>query len=151
MINIYINQKRNNLFFNIFNEKKKKIYYSSIGLEFSNTNISSPLIDYFIHKMFLRFNYLLKKNYYSLKWLRKKVYGGDYKLYFLINYDTEKHTLLKKRIFIFLYLNILNNFDYFTKSLNKNLIEFKIQFTKIIFLNKFSHSGNNFKFRKWWK
>ena len=128
MIRIYINQKKNNLFLNIF-YNNKNIYYNSIGKEgFLSKKISSPMIEFFINKMF---NFL--NSYIALKLSKRKFYKYKYNLL----------TLNKKKILIYLFLNILNSFDnYFISIINS---KFKIKIDRIIFINKFRHGGCKFK------
>lgn len=134
MIRIFINQKKNNLFFNIFNGKRSKIFYNSIGLEgyVGGKNISYSKIEFLIFVMIDYLNYFLKKKFFI----------SNKNIYLFKNGK-------KIKIKIFIFLNILNNFNYFLTPIIENFNYIKINYYKIIFLNKFPHGGCNFKKSKY--
>ena len=128
MIKIYINQKKNNLFLNIF-YSNKNIYYNSIGKEgFKSKKLSSHMIEFFINKMFDFLNKYVELN------LSKKNF---------FKYNCNLLTLNRKKVLIYLFLNILNSFDnYFISIIDS---KFKIKIDRIIFNNNFRHGGCKFK------
>ncbi len=127
MIQININQKKNNLFLNIINESKKQIYINSIGLEkFESKSISFPLIEFLIAKMLSFFIKYISLNYF--------VYNKEIYLF-------SKNKFLKKKIFIFFSLNIINNFNYFINSFLVNLNLLNVKFDNFSFLSKIPHGG----------
>ena len=159
MIRLYINQRNNNLFFNVLDENNIKVYYNSVGLEVEGSkSLSSSLIDVMIYKL-LKFTLLHIKldgrNYFFFKdkiyrffilknksFLRNDLFKNKNNY---INYLKNNEFLVKK-INIFIYLDILNNYDFFLNSLLENINKFNFKFDKIFFLNKFSHG--NYKFKK---
>ena len=126
MFRVYINQKKNNLFFNIFNENNKNIFYNSIGIEFdSGKSISFFLIEFLIDQMFFYLLKNFKKNYFF--------YNG-------FIYKKFKNKKIKK-IFIFFILKIFYNYEDFLIPILNNFKNIKLNFYKIIFLSNFSHGG----------
>lgn len=125
MFRIYLTQKKNNLFINIFSDLFKQVYYSSIGLEkFKGKNISFPLVEFLVDKMYIfLYNYLFN-NY--------------------IFFNRILYSLLKIKIFIFLYINILNNFNNFLLTIIDNNKKIKFKFDRVIFLNNLQHGGCKF-------
>ena len=125
MLKIYLNQKKNNIFFNIKNHKKNNIFYNSIGLEdFKSKKLSFPVIDFLINKMFFFLNNYIKKNYFIFN---KKIY------------------LREKKIFIFIYIDVVGNFSDFIISIINNFYSNLFKFNRIIFLNNNKHGGCKFK------
>ena len=159
MIRLFINQRNNNLFFNVLDENNIKVYYNSIGLEVDGSkSLSSSLINILIYKL-LKFTVLHIKldglNYFFFKdnifrffllkekkFLRNDLFKNK-KSY--INY-LKNNKFLAKKLYIFIYLDILNNYEFFLNSLLENINKFNFKFDKIFFLNKFSHG--NYKFKK---
>ena len=159
MIRLFINQRNNNLFFNVLDENNVKVYYNSIGLEVDGSkSLSSSLINILIYKL-LKFTVLHIKldglNYFFFKdnifrffllkekkFLRNDLFKHK-KSY--INY-LKNNKFLVRKVYIFIYLDILNNYEFFLNSLLENINKFNFKFDKIFFLNKFSHG--NYKFKK---
>ena len=159
MIRLFINQRNNNLFFNVLDENNVKVYYNSIGLEVDGSkSLSSSLINVLIYKL-LKFTVLHIKldgsNYFFFKgrifrffllkekkFLRNDLFKNK-KSY--INY-LKNNKFLVRKVYIFIYLDILNNYEFFLNSLLENINKFNFKFDKIFFLNKFSHG--NYKFKK---
>ena len=169
MIRIYITQRKNNLFFNVLNENNIKVYYNSIGIEVkgkhlktkTSKNLSSSLIEVLVNNL-LKFTLLYIKldsrtyfiingsifKFFSIKKKRylinyfKKIRKKSLKIFF--NYLIENKCLVKK-IYIFIYLDILDNYEFFLTSLLENINKFNLKFDKIFFLNKFSHGSCKFK------
>ena len=155
---MYINQRKNNLFFNVLDENNRKVYYNSIGLEIGkgSKSISSSLIDVLIYN-FLKFTFLhIKldgKTYFFFKGNIYKIFLKKKKKFLKNNISLKKKKFILKRknfllkkIYIFIYLNILNNYDFFLSSLLENINKFNLRFNKIFFLNNISHG--NYKFKK---
>ena len=135
MVRIFVNQKKNNIFFNIFNEKNYKIFYNSIGLEgFESKSVSFSLIEFLINKMI---NFL--KNYFfdNKKYLYIIIKG---RLFICSKFNGKGI----KRILFFVFLDILNHFKDFLKIFVDMFIKFNIKLDRICFLNKVSHGGSKF-------
>lgn len=130
MFKIYINQKKNNLFFNIF-YNDVNIFYNSIGKEgFLTKGVSSPLIEFFINKMFIFLNKFLIN-----KILKKKFY----------NFKNTIYNLDKKKIFFLFYIDIVNNFDNFLTAILSNFNKLFFKFDRIEFNNNCRHGGCKYK------
>ena len=117
MIKIYINQKKNNIFLNIF-FFKKNIYYMSIGLLKEKKIINFSLIDLILSDMFI----------FLKTYIEKKFIIFNKNLYFN----------LKTLININVFFSIFSNFDDFLSPVLTFFIkELDLKFN-VFFLNKFS-------------
>ena len=135
MVRVFLNQKRNNLFFSIFNERNDKIFYNSIGLEgFESKSISFSLVEFLVNKMV---NFL--KNYFLI--------NKQYKFSCVKNVSVILSKLKYKgfkRVLIFVFLDILNSFKDFLKIFIDVFIKVGIRLDQISFLSKISHGGSKF-------
>ena len=133
MIRFYINQKRNNVFLNIFNEYDKKIYFNSIGsLEYSK-KADFFTINLLIENMFSFFNEYIQNNYIK--------YNGF--LYY--NFIKRKEHFFFKMFRINIFLNLSRNFEDFLNPIFKNFLEYDLKYNNFFFLNKFPHGGCKLK------
>ena len=157
-IRIFINQRKNNLFFNVLNENNIKVYYNSVGLEIGkgSKSLSSSLIDILVYKL-LKFTILYinldSKYYFFFKGFIYKIFLKKKKKFLLNNislknkkFILKKKNFILKKIYIFIYLNVLNSYDFFLSSLLENINKFNLRFDKIFFLNNISHG--NYKYKK---
>lgn len=135
MVRIFVNQKKNNIFFSIFNEKNLKIFYNSIGFEgFESKSVSFSLIEFLINKMvsFLKDYFFNNKKYLCIFFKNRLIIFSKLSCKSI------------KRILFFVFLDVLNSFKDFITIFIDIFIKFNIKLDKICFLNKISHGGSKF-------